>query len=113
VPILNSDAESSIPDSLKRMPDRRVSHHWDGQTELVEVYKPILPTQQEKTGKYFKAWDVYLLFPFDAEWKDKPPAPSYWMHQLPLDPGRRLNGDALAAEVRNLLKKNVLKNRMD
>jgi hypothetical protein len=104
VPILSSDAESSIPDSQARMPDRRVSHHWDGETELVEAYKPILPTHQERTGKYLKAWDVYLLFPFDAEWKDKPPAPSYWMHQLPLDPGRCLNGDTLALEVRNLLK---------
>lgn len=88
---------------MKRLPDKRVSHYWDGKNELVEAYKPILPTYQEDTGKYLKAWDVYLLFPFEAEWKDKPPAPNYWMHQLPLDPKRRLSGDTLGVEAKKLL----------
>lgn len=101
VPILDSDAESWVPNAMKRLPDIRVNHYSDGQGELVEVYKTIIPTRQGDTGDYLKAFDVYLLFPPGAEWKDQPPAPSFWMHQLLLDPKRRLNGSTLAAEVRN------------
>jgi hypothetical protein len=104
VPILFSDVESAVPNAAKKLPDKRVTHYWDSQGELVEAYKTILPTKREENGEYIKAWDVYLLFPPGAEWKDKPPAPSYWMHQLPLDPKNRLDGEALAAEVRRLLK---------
>ncbi len=70
---------------------------------MVEAYKTILPTKQDDSGEYIKAWDVYLLFPPGAEWKDEPPTPSHWMHQLPLDPKRRFNGDTLATEVKKLL----------
>jgi len=104
VPILFTDAERAVPNAMKRLPDRRILHYWDGQDELVEAYKPILPTKREDSDEYIQAWDVYLLFPPEAEWKDKPPTPSYWMHQLPLDPKRRLDGETLAAEVRKLIQ---------
>jgi len=32
------------------------------------------------TGKV--AWDIYLFYEPYSEWIDKPPSPSYWMHQL-------------------------------
>jgi len=89
---------------MKLMPDVRVSHFWDGNTELVEAYKTILPTKQESSGRFLKAWDVYLLFKCDAQWRHTPPAPNYWMHQLPLDPRRKLRGAKLAREARKLLK---------
>ena len=28
------------------------------------------------------AWDVYLFFDAHAEWKDHPPTPRQWVHQL-------------------------------
>jgi hypothetical protein len=58
VPILDNDAERWVPNAMKRLPDRRVSHYWDGKGELVEAYKTILPTKQADTGEYVKAWDV-------------------------------------------------------
>jgi hypothetical protein len=58
VPILDNDAENWVPNAMKRLPDRRVSHYWDGKGELVEAYKTILPTKQADTGEYVKAWDV-------------------------------------------------------
>jgi len=42
-------------------------HYWDGKDELVEAYKPILQTKREDSDEYLKAWDVYLLFPPEAE----------------------------------------------
>ena len=53
------------------------------------------------------AWDVYLYFDPDAEWKDKPPAPRQWTHQLSdtwADPTRLRFGDQLEPELANLLK---------
>lgn len=103
-PILELDAESWVPNAMTKLPDQRVSHYWDGKGNLVEAYKPILPTWDENTDKYLKAWDVYLLFPREAEWKDTPPVPGYWMHQLWLDTGLRFDVDILAKETKKLLQ---------
>jgi hypothetical protein len=90
---------------LTRLPDKRVTHFWDGQIELVEAYKTILPTKNVETGELVRAWDVYLLFAPEAEWKDQPPAPTLWMHQLySVDPQNRFNGEKLAAHVKRLIK---------
>lgn len=104
VPILLSDAERAVPDATKQLPDRRVIHFWDAQGELVNAYKTILPTKNAETGEYIKAWDVYLLFAPGIEWKDQPPAPSFWMHQLYLvDLKNAFDSKALATEVQRLL----------
>ncbi len=74
MPILLTDAERAVPNATKRLPDNRVMHFWDAKGELVEAYKTILPTKNAETGEYVKAWDVYLIFAPDVEWKDQPPA---------------------------------------
>jgi hypothetical protein len=105
VPILLTDAERAVPTATKRLPDQRVIHFWDAQGELVEAYKTILPTKNEETGEYIKAWDVYLLFAPGIEWKDQPPQPTFWMHQLySVDPKNAFDSRALATEVQRLLK---------
>ena len=105
VPILMTDAERAVPNATKRLSDRRVAHFWDGQGALVEAYKTILPTKNAETGEYIKAWDVYLLFAPGIEWKDQPPKPSVWMHQLySVDPKNAFESKALATEVQKLLK---------
>ena len=105
VPILLSDAERAVPDATKRLPDNRVSHFWDGKGELVEAYKTILPTKNAETGAYVKAWDVYLVFAPGVEWKDQPPTPTFWMHQLySVDPKNSFDSKELATEVQRLLK---------
>ena len=61
-------------------------------------------TKRYTAGESVPAWDVYLIFDRNAEWKDQPPAPQDWMHQLPRAPAeRRLDGDALAAKAARLL----------
>lgn len=105
VPILLSDAERAVPNATKQLPDERVRHFWDAQGELVEAYKTILPTKKAGTGEYVKAWDVYLLFAPGIEWKDQPPAPSFWMHQLyAVGPKNAFDSKALATEVQRLFK---------
>lgn len=71
--------------------------------ELVEEYKPILPTKRVDSAEYARAWDSYLLFPPETEWKDQPTAPSYWMHQLGgVDPKNKFDGEVFAQEVKKL-----------
>ena len=51
------------------------------------------------------AWDVYLFFDADVEWKNKPPATHQWVHQLGdswADPTRLRFGDQLEPELRRL-----------
>ena len=103
VPILLTDAERAVPNATKRLSDNRVMHLWDGKGELVEGYKTILPTKNAETGEYIKAF--YLVFAPGIEWKDQPPAPSFWMHQLySVDPKNAFDSKALATEVQSLIK---------
>ena len=49
------------------------------------------------------AWDVYFAFDAKSKWKDAPPKPDTWMHQLGQD-SRRLDADKLREAVKKLLK---------
>lgn len=91
-----TDFEGSVPKATKLLPDERVIHYWDGDKKLGESFKPVLELDQT-------VWDVYLLYPPDAEWKEQPPRPVYWMHQLGVESAPTLNGETLAGEVKKLL----------
>ncbi len=91
-----TDFERSVPKAKKLLPDWRDIHYWDGEEKLGEAFDPVLGLDQT-------AWDVYLLYPPDAEWKEQPPKPVYWIHQLGLESAPTLNGETLAGEVNKLL----------
>jgi len=53
------------------------------------------------------AWDIYLFYSGDAEWKDGLPQPRGWVHQLDdpwADPARHKHGDQLEPELAKLLQ---------
>jgi hypothetical protein len=53
------------------------------------------------------AWDVYLFYDGESQWKDAPPTPRGWVHQLTdewADSDRRRRGDQLETELAALLK---------
>ena len=101
VPILRGDDEASVPSAMKRLPDSRVVFFWDAKGELTQSYSRVLQLSEGRP-----AWDVYLVFDRAAEWKAEPPVPNYWMHQLRgVSPERRLDGDALAAEIKKTLER--------
>jgi len=93
--MLQGDAESSVPNATKLLADDRVTQFWDGKKELGAAYKDVLGIDRT-------AWDVYILYGPDAEWKEQPPKPSFWMHQLGIEQGQPLNGELMADEVRKL-----------
>ena len=92
-----TDFELSVPKATKLLPDERVKYFWDGEKKLGEAFDQVLGLDQT-------AWDVYLLYPPEAEWKQQPPIPGYWMHQLGLESAPTLNGETFAGEVNKLLQ---------
>ncbi|MGH9970553.1 MAG: hypothetical protein ACREBG_22555 [Pyrinomonadaceae bacterium] len=100
LPILRSDQESSVPSAMKRLSDLRVSFFWDGEGDLGQSYARVLKLPEGQP-----AWDVYFAFNRGVEWKNEPPAPDYWMHQLRgQPPDRLLDGEKFAAETNKLLQ---------
>lgn len=99
LPILRGDAEASVPSAIKRLPDSRVSFFWDERGEAGQSYSRVL-----RLAAGQPAWDVYMLFDRNAEWKSEPPVPAYWMHQLGgVAPERRLDGTRFAEEINKIL----------
>ena len=103
LPVLDGDQESSVSAAAKYIPDSRASYFWDSRGQLGQGYSGVLQIPEGKT-----AWDVYLVFDRKAEWKESPPVPNYWMHQLwalwDVAPERRFDADKLAGEVKRLLQ---------
>lgn len=102
VPILPSDLKLTVGRATKTLPDPRVTHYWDGEGELVKGYAPVLGIDEQ-------AWDVYLLYDKDAEWKDTPPKPIYWQEQLGISEETKLDAAKLMAEIQKLLSSEAKK----
>ena len=102
IPILQADDRDAALVSMKIVSDKRAIQFWDSTWNLgTSVAKDMtLP------GKTKFAWDLYFVYDAAAEWKDKPPVPADWMHQLGgVKDERWLDGDKLRTSVETLLKK--------
>jgi len=93
------DGRTSVPQATKRFDDFRVRQYWDSKAETTRAFSSILQINGP-------AWDVYLLFGRDAEWKEQPPAPAFWMDQLGLENGRPFDANGLAEQIRKSLDSN-------
>jgi hypothetical protein len=55
------------------------------------------------------AWDIYLFYDGHSEWREEPPLPIAWMHQLTesgwADPARYHRGEDLVRELDRTVKK--------
>jgi hypothetical protein len=96
MPILMIDSKASVPQATKRFEDARVLQYWDSQAEMSRTYAPILKADGP-------AWDVYLLFDRNVEWKDQAPVPSFVMDKIGLENGKPLDGAELAKQISVLL----------
>ncbi|MFQ5694389.1 MAG: hypothetical protein ACE5HB_00200 [Terriglobia bacterium] len=107
LPVLNfQDARTLQRNTRKesrRLPGPRSLHYADPEGYAGHAYSKIMEIPYGAP-----AWDMYFAFGPDAEWKDGPPAPDYWEHQLGgMPPGKRLNGPRFAERVRRLLAQAV------
>ena len=76
LPIFGGDFKGEARKLSNSVRDKRVSYFLDPTSETGKQWERVLKTER------FIAWDVYLLYGADATWKDEPPQPAYWMHQL-------------------------------
>jgi hypothetical protein len=91
------DAKAAVAaESL--IPDPRVVHYWDAESNLGTLYGEMLPLPFGKT----LAWDIYFVYAPGVEWGEQPPMPTEWMHQLSEGP-RMLDGEKLRNSVAELL----------
>ena len=99
-PILRTDNLRGARKATTILRDPRVRHYWVEGQEVGENFQSPLGLKDEV------AWDVYLVYPPGVEWTgNRPPNPSYFMHQLhELPAGRRLDARTLAAQVRRVVR---------
>jgi hypothetical protein len=71
----NDNIEAALP-TVKFLSDNRFKHLYDQHKAVGKM----IANSVGWTGKV--AWDIYLFYEPYSEWVDKPPSPSYWMHQL-------------------------------
>jgi len=99
IPAIAGDDYAAADRSMNKVEDERARHYWDGSQELGEAFSPVLGIRSRM------AWDVYLLFDADAEWKDAPPAPAEWLHQIVgEDPDRKLSEERLEEAIAKLAR---------
>jgi hypothetical protein len=95
VPVLGA-TEADAKNSLPLMQGANIYHYWDPSGIVGQDYMEVLGT-----GNVY-AWDVWIAYGPDAEWKDaSPPAPAFWQHQLPSLP------DALYLDAKDFASKTV------
>ncbi len=98
-PMLGDETREAARKATSRLTDPRAIHLWDPDTGLnLRVAQAL---GQEPEGP---AWDVFILLPPGAEWRNGPPPGADYMHLWRGYPEeRRLDADALAEKVRALL----------
>ena len=77
IPILAEDTFDSAIQPIKFLSDNRIHHFYDND----RMAGKSIAESVGWTGNI--AWDIYLFYEPLTEWRDKPPEPKYWMHQLP------------------------------
>ena len=76
IPILAEDTYDSAIQPTTFLNDDRIYHFYDDQRAAGKS----IAESVGWTGKV--AWDIYLFYEPLTEWREKPPEPKYWMHQL-------------------------------
>ncbi len=98
-PVLREDDRQAARRAAAAFPDHRAVHFWDADKSLGHALGKIVKLPRKRTF----AWDVYFAFDTDAEWKEQPPQPTDWMHQLGTD-DRLLDGYKFRSSVEKILR---------
>ncbi|MFL5274586.1 MAG: hypothetical protein ACJ79E_21225 [Anaeromyxobacteraceae bacterium] len=102
--ILDEDDLAAARKAAASIHDPRVVQLWDGDAELARTLGEALriPVREPGDRGFGLAWDVYLLYPARATWRERAPQPAFWMQQLEqmeTSPVPLLDADVLRGEV--------------
>jgi hypothetical protein len=99
-PIFGGSFDREAQKLSSSFPDKRVSYFKDPSSLAGDLWERVLKTHNESEI----AWDVYLLYGADAKWKEEPPQPGFWMHQLwGVTTAPRLDVPILTARLKDML----------
>lgn len=103
LPMLEGDDEDAAKKQSSTLEGERVAQVWDSLRQMGDLVAESLALTKT-------AWDIYLLFPPEANWeKEVPPPPAFWMHQLSPDYGigdaPALDPEMLSQEIKKHLEK--------
>jgi len=91
--MLPADNPQGAEQAAARFADPRARHYWDGERQFSRRLGAGLGVNP--------AWDIYLAYaPGDAELL----SPRFWMHQLPIEHGQRLDSEAWRSAVKQMLR---------
>lgn len=98
-PVLESDTREKAEGAVALVVDPRVRHFWANSLELTQIFAGPVGIKEPPV------WDLMMVFSADAEWRDTPPVPDYFMYRKleGLPPARVLNARVLGDEIRRLL----------
>jgi hypothetical protein len=104
LPMLNPQGPAVLQkngvEAAKLIPDPRARFYSDPRGLTGAAYGKLM-----KVPHGSPAWDIYFVFGQDAQWKNGPPKPQYWMHQLwGMNPMLLLKGPILFEHVKKLLE---------
>ena len=97
-PMLSGDSRNLAAKMARKVDDPRMVYQaWDEEKVTGKAWAEVMSIGQV-------AWDVYLLYEADAEWRDgRPSQPGYWQHQGAGGRDNWLDYDNLKANIEQML----------
>ena len=98
---MSSDSHKAAQKAVEKFGDKRVKHFYDPQHLAGRAFAISLG-QDDKV-----AWDIYMFYPCGALWRDLPPSPKAYMHQLRdswADPSFLFEKEQLTAKLSETMK---------
>ena len=101
IAMMDTDTLQSAREAAEKFTDRRVQQFFDSGRLTGKAIAASLGHDGEV------AWDFYLFYPAGSEWRQLPPSPSAYMHQLPgkwPDPARLFEKKKLKKKLASTMK---------
>lgn len=103
LPVLENDSCQAAEGVRSALPtDSRMVHFWDRDLIVSRAYHQVLQLGQRQR-RHRVAWDIFLLYRAGTVWRERPPVPTFWMHQLFLDDVPKLEVDTLKCQLEQMI----------
>ena len=95
--VYGADNHDLAVEGANILSDPRVKNYYEAKPEVVMAFGRLVEMPRDAQ----LAYDVYFLYDGKAEWKDAPPKPLDWWHQI-IDGPRFLDGAKMKARLEEL-----------
>ncbi len=101
IPMVSSDSYEAAQKAVKKFKDKRVKQFYDPHHLAGRAFAMSLGHSDKV------AWDIYMFYPRGALWRELPPPPKAYMHQLRdswADPSFLFEKEHLRAKLSETMK---------